>query len=169
VKFLSARSKGQSLLMRGDDMWIFLPSVERPVRITPIQRLLGNVSNGDLARLRYSIDYDAAVEGDAVVEGASCTVLDLRARRKGATYQRVRYFVRRDDGRPVQAEYFLTSGKAIKTATFGELRELGGRRMLTRVVIVDATRPSSRTTVDVVAITPRELPDKIFSPSRVGG
>ena len=56
VRFLSVRSKGQSLLMRGDDMWLFLPAVARPVRITPIQRLLGNVSNGDLARLRYSLD-----------------------------------------------------------------------------------------------------------------
>ncbi|MBA2260736.1 MAG: hypothetical protein H0W18_17755, partial [Acidobacteria bacterium] len=27
VKFLSVRSKGQSLLMRGDDMWFFLPAV----------------------------------------------------------------------------------------------------------------------------------------------
>ena len=34
VRFLSVRSKGQSLLMRGDDMWFFLPAVARPVRIT---------------------------------------------------------------------------------------------------------------------------------------
>ena len=111
VRFLSVRSKGQSLLMRGDDMWFFLPAVARPVRITPIQRLLGNVSNGDLARLRYAVDYDATIEGDADAGGVTCTVLDLRARRKGATYQRVRYFLRKSDARPVRAEYFLTSGK----------------------------------------------------------
>src|SRR5688572_23400927 len=27
VRFLSTRSKGQSLLMRGDDMWFYLPAV----------------------------------------------------------------------------------------------------------------------------------------------
>jgi outer membrane lipoprotein-sorting protein len=166
VRFLSVRSKGQSLLMRGDDMWFFLPAVARPVRITPIQRLLGNVSNGDLARLRYSIDYDASIEGEADAGGVRCTVLDLRARRKGATYQRVRYFVRKADARPVRAEYFLTSGKAIKTAVFSELKEMGGRPTLTRIEIVDAMRPESRTTVDFVSITPRALPDKLFSPGR---
>jgi outer membrane lipoprotein-sorting protein len=168
VRFLSVKSKGQSLLMRGDDMWIFLPAVARPVRITPIQRLLGNVSNGDLARLRYGVDYDASIEADADADGVRCTVLDLRARRKGATYQRVRYFVRKTDSRPVRAEYFLTSGKPIKTATFGELRDMGGRPTLTRIDVRDALRSSSRTTIEFTSVTPRALPDKLFSPSRAG-
>lgn len=169
VKFLSVRSKGQSLLMRGDDMWLFLPAVARPVRITPIQRLLGNVSNGDLARLRYSIDYEASIAGEEQADGAACTVLDLHAKRKGATYQRVRYTVRTSDGRPVRAEYFLTSGKAIKSASFGELRDMNGRPTVTRIQIDDAMRSDSKTTVDFLSLTPRALPDKLFSPVRAGG
>ena len=169
VRFLSVRSKGQSLLMRGDDMWLFLPAVARPVRITPIQRLLGNVSNGDLARLRYALDYDATIEGEAESAGVTCTVLELRARRRGATYQRVRYFVRKDDARPVRAEYFLTSGKAIKTAVFGGLREMGGRPTLTRIEIQDALHPASKTTIDFLRLAPRALPDKLFNPARAEG
>ena len=169
VKFLSTRSKGQALLMRGDDMWFFLPSVARPVRITPIQRLLGNVSNGDLARLRYALDYVATVEGVEKVDGVPAVVLDLRAKRKGATYQRVRYVVRKSDARPLHAEYFLTSGKPVKTARFGEPREMAGRTTLTRIDIQDAMRAASRTTIDILTIVPRELPDKIFSPIRAGG
>jgi outer membrane lipoprotein-sorting protein len=169
VRFLALTSKGQSLLMRGDDMWFFLPAVARPVRITPIQRLLGNVSNGDLARLRYGIDYDASIEGEEEADGVPCTVLDLRAKRKGATYQRVRYFVRKTDARPMRAEYFLTSGKPIKTARFGELRDMGGKPTLTRINIQDSTRPASRTTIDFISITRRALPDKLFSPGRAEG
>jgi outer membrane lipoprotein-sorting protein len=169
VKFLSVRSKGQSLLMRGDDMWFFLPAVARPVRITPIQRLLGNVSNGDLARLRYAADYDAAIAGTTEVDGVACTILELTARRKGATYQRIRYVLRTSDGRPTRADYFLTSGKAVKSATFGELKTLAGRQILTRLDIRDADRPASRTTIDTLGIESRDLPDKIFSPSRAGG
>lgn len=169
VKFLSVRSKGQALLMRGDDMWFFLPAVARPVRITPIQRLLGNVANGDLARLRYALDYTAAVEGHGSVEGTPATILDLRAKRRGATYQRVRYFVRQSDAQPLRAEYFLTSGKAVKSASFGEPRQMAGRTTLTRIVVRDAVRTSSRTTIEIMTIVPRELPDKMFSPVRAGG
>ena len=169
VRFLSVRSKGQSLLMRGDDMWFFLPAVARPVRITPIQRLLGNVSNGDIARLRLADDYSAAIEGPGDVEGQAATVLDLRAKRKGATYQRVRYFVRPSDGRPLRAEYFLTSGKPIKTATFENLREMAGKPTLTRVVIHDVARPVAKTTIDLITLVPKPLPDKLFSPARSEG
>jgi hypothetical protein len=169
VKFLSVRSKGQALLMRGDDMWFFLPAVARPVRITPIQRLMGTVSNGDLARLRYAVDYTATVEGQSSVDGTPATILDLRAKRRGATYQRVRYVVRQSDARPLQAEYFLTSGKAVKTASFGQPREMAGRVTLSRIDVRDTVRTSSRTTIEIITIEPRELPDKIFSPVRAGG
>ena len=169
VRFLSVRNKGQSLLMRGDDMWFFLPSVARPVRITPIQRLLGNVSNGDLARLRYALDYDATIEGESELDGQRCTILDLRAKRKGATYQRVRYFVARTDARPVQAEYFLTSGKPVKSARFEEPRDMGGKPILSRIVIRDTERPRSWTTIETLSISPRTLADKLFSPSRAEG
>lgn len=169
VRFLSVRSKGQSLLMRGDDMWLFLPAVARPVRITPIQRLMGNVSNGDLARLRYGTDYDATMDGEAVIDGEPCDVLELRARRKAATYQRVRYFVRKGDARPVRAEYFLTSGKPVKRATFSELRDMAGRPVLSRTVIEDAGRPGSKTTIDFMAITLKPIPDKTFDVTRAEG
>jgi outer membrane lipoprotein-sorting protein len=169
VRFLSVRSKGQSMLMRGDDMWLFLPAVARPVRITPIQRLMGNVSNGDLARLRYATDYDATLDGDAVVDGQECDVLDLRARRKAATYQRVRYFVRKSDARPIRADYFLTSGKPVKRAAFSELRQMAGRPILSRLVIEDAERPESKTTIDFVTITLKPLPDKLFNVMRSEG
>lgn len=169
VKFLDVRSKGQSMLMRGDDMWLFLPAVARPVRITPIQRLMGNVSNGDLARLRYSIDYTATIEGTETVDGRICDVLELTARRKAATYQRVRYVLAQADSRPVRAEYFLTSGKLIRRASFSEPREMGGRTILSRTAIEDVERPGTRTTIDFLSLGVRDIPDKVFSLSRTGG
>ncbi len=166
VKFLSPKSKGQSLLMRGDDLWFLLPSVARPVRITPIQRLLGNTSNGDLARLRYAVDYTATVAGEETIDGVACIVLDLIAKRKSATYQRVRYAVRKSDAMPVRAECFVGSGKHLKTAFFEAPRQFAGREVISRIRILDALRSTSTTVMEFTAFAPRELPDKIFSPVR---
>ncbi len=169
VRFLSTRNKGHALLMRGDDMWYFLPSASRPVRITPIQRLLGNASNGDLARLRYDIDYTPGMGGEDLVNGTRCTVLELTAKRKGATYQRIRYAVRSSDGQPVRAECFLASGKQVKTAFFSELKEMSGQNVLTRIVIFDQLKPAARTVMEFLSYTPRDLPDKLFNPIRADG
>lgn len=168
VRFLSAKNKGQTLLMRGDDMWYFLPSVSRPIRITPMQRLLGNASNGDVARVRYAIDYDPAVVGEETIAGTKCTILELRAKRKGATYQRMRYAVRQTDARPVRAEFFLESGKQTKTALFEEPRTEGGQTVMTRLVIYDHIKGGSKTIMEFSSFTPRELPDKLFNPARSG-
>ncbi len=168
VRFLSVKNKGQSLLMRGDDMWYFLPSVARPIRITPIQRLLGNASNGDVARVRYSIDYEPSIAGEETIDGTLCTVLELRAKRKGATYQRMRYAVRQSDAQPVRAEFFLGSGKQTKTAFFEAPRLEAGRTVMTRLVIHDHIRQRSKTVMQFSGFVPRELPDKLFNPARSG-
>jgi putative ABC transport system permease protein len=168
VRFLSAKNKGQTLLMRGDDMWYFLPSVARPIRITPIQRLLGNASNGDIARVRYSIDYEPAIAGEETIEGTRCTLLELRAKRKGATYQRMRYAVRQADAQPVRAEFFLASGKQTKTAFFQAPRTESGQTVMTRLVIYDHIKDRSKTIMQFSGFKPRDLPDKLFNPARSG-
>ena len=166
VRFLSVKNKGQALLMRGDDIWYVLPSLARPVRITPIQRLLGNASNGDVARVRYAIDYEPTIVGEETIDGARCTVLDLRAKRKGATYQRMRYAVRHDNAQPVRAEFFLALGKQTKTAFFQEPRMEAGHMIMTRLVIYDHIKERSKTVMLFSAFTPRDLPDKLFNPAR---
>jgi outer membrane lipoprotein-sorting protein len=169
VTFLSPKTKGQSLLMRGDDMWIYLPSVSRGVRITPIQRLLGNASNGDLARLRYAIDYTPSIAGEETVNDVPCIILDLQAARKSATYQRIKYAVRKSDSMPIKADFFLGSGRHIKTAFFDEPKTFDGRPTITRITIYDDLKTTSKTIMLFADFTPQRIDDKVFNPSRAEG
>jgi outer membrane lipoprotein-sorting protein len=165
VRFLSPQSKGQSLLMRGEDLWFYLPAVARPVRITPVQRLLGNTANGDLARLRYADDYSAVLATDAISD-PSIVGLDLRARRRSATYQHIRYRVRRHDGMPIEADFHLASGRLIKQAAFEAPRLFHGRTVISRIVITDPTNPASRTVMRFLDFQPQVIDDKVFNLAR---
>lgn len=168
VTFLSPKNKGQVLLMRGDDMWLYLPDVSRGVRITPMQRLVGNTSNGDLARLRYALDYSAAIAGEEDGNGTRCVVLDLTARRKSAAYQRVRYVIRKGDALPIKAEYFLESGRPLKTAFFEDVKVFAGRPIVSRLVIVDAIKRDSKTIMTFDRFTPQAIDDRVFNVTRAG-
>ncbi len=163
VEFLSPREKGRHLLMLGDDMWIYLPDTSRPVRITPLERLTGNASNGDVARTNYASDYDAVY----VREEDGCHVLELTARRKGATYRRILYWLR-PDGQPVKADYFLASGRQTKSATFDEYQQVNGRTVLRRMTIYDQIRKTSRSVMEYEGWAARDLPDRIFHQGRSG-
>lgn len=166
VEFMSPREKGRHLLMLGDDMWIYLPDTSRPVRITPLERLSGDASNGDVARTNYAADYAAEYVREEKVGKDDCYVLNLTAKRKGATYQRILYWIRVEDARPVRAEFYLTSGKHIKSATFDEYTQSGGRLLLRRLTLFDEIRHQSHSVLEYSDMAPRSLPDKLFYQGR---
>jgi hypothetical protein len=163
VKFLNVDVKGQYLLMLEDAMWIYMPNTRKPIRITPLQRLLGDASNGDVARTRWAGDYDAALKGEEQVDGVNCYILALTARREGATYNRADLWIRKVDARPVKAEIFLTSGKHYKTIFYDKFGEVHGKLLLTQMTIVDRLREESRTVMSFSNQTPRDIPEKYFN------
>ena len=166
VEFLSPREKGRHLLMLGDDMWIYLPDTSRPIRITPMERLAGNAANGDVARANWAADYDPVSVRSERVGGAECYVLDLTAKRKGATYRRVLLWLRVSDTRPVKADFFVASGRQLKSATYDSYQQVNGQTMLRRMTIYDRVRQNSRTVIDYLSFQPRALPDRIFHQGR---
>jgi outer membrane lipoprotein-sorting protein len=167
VEFLSPREKGRYLLMLGDDMWIYLPDTSRPVRITPLERLTGQASNGDVARTNYAYDYDAVYLRSEKVGETECHVLELTAKRNGSTYHRIEYWLRVEDARPVKAEFYLTSGKHTKSATFDAYSEEGGRTRLARMTIYDQIRKNSHSVMEYSGFEARELADNLFHQGRL--
>jgi len=166
VEFMSPRDKGRHLLMLGDDMWIYLPDTSPPIRITPLERLSGDASNGDVARTNYAVDYSPVYLRTEKQGSEQCFVLELKARRKGATYQRILYWLRVEDARPVRAEFFLTSGKHIKTATFDEYTPSAGKMLLRRLTLYDEIRHNSHSVLEYSGAAPQDLPDKLFYQGR---
>ena len=162
VKFVAPlRNVGRSLLAIDRDLWIYLPDAGKPVRIPLAQRLVGQVANGDLARVDYAGDYDATLLGRESVDGVACHVLDLKAKTKDVTYSAIKYWVAQADPRPVKAEFYAGTGTLLKTGTF-DLKEVAGRRLVTRVTFVDAIRRDRKSTLDFGDVTVRDLPDKYF-------
>src|ERR1700754_5026463 len=54
VLMQSPAEKGQKVLMLGDDFWLLMPGSQRPLRITPMQKLLGDASTGDIATMSWA-------------------------------------------------------------------------------------------------------------------
>ncbi len=163
VKFLNPRDKGRSLLMLEDDMWIYMPSTSRPIRITPMQRLTGNVSNGDVARTNYAGDYEPTLLREEAVDGKTCYVLELKAKRRGATYPKIQYWVSKFDYVPCKAEFFLTSGKNHKSAIYETFADFQGKRLLTRMTIYDRIRKDDRSVMEFLRYRPQDIPGKYFN------
>ncbi len=165
VEFTSpATEKGKFLLMLRDAMWIYMPSASRPIRISPLQRLMGQASNGDVARTAFTVDYIA----QSVADDENAYVIDLLARDPAIAYSRIRLWVDRQTYEPQRADFYVISGKLIKRAFYRDFGELNGRRVITAVEIEDLLRPGYRTVMRYDNLAKRENPDRMFTKDALG-
>jgi outer membrane lipoprotein-sorting protein len=158
-----AVDRGQAMLMRGRDLWIFLPSVSQPVRLSLSQRLTGQVANGDLARANFAGDYNPKVLRTETIDGESYHVLELSAVDRGVTYSRVLYWVKQSNGYPHKAEFYSVSDRLLKTCKYETFKPLGGRVRPTRLVMQDALKAGDESVLEYSDMQPRDLPDKMFT------
>lgn len=157
------RMQGRKLLMRGDNLWLFLPNLKRPSRVGLEQRLTGEVANGDVARTRFSADYTPKLVGTKPVDGKSNYVLDLRAKRKATTYRRVVLYVDVKDLLPTRAEFFAISGKRLKASRYSDFKEVLGAKRASHVEIEDALRPEKKSILNYSDYTREEIDDSVFT------
>lgn len=123
VLMRSPAEQGQKVLMLGEDFWLLMPGSQRPLRITPSQKLLGDASTGDIATLSWAEDYQGTRVGDepcdAGADGpADCVHLSLSAQRKGLSYQRIELWLGKQRHEPVRADLYVQSEKLAKQARF---------------------------------------------------
>jgi hypothetical protein len=163
VLFRSPGEAGQKMLMVGDDFWLLMPGSARPIRITALQKLLGDASTGDIASMSWAGDYSGSVMRETEMDGVACLELELAARRKSLSYQRIVLYVAKGDSRPVHADLFAASNRKLKQATF-EVGMRDGRPGVTRMTLQDEVQTGRRTVVTMLSITPRKFGDELFNP-----
>ena len=158
-----ALDRGQALLMRGKDLWLFLPTVSQPVRLSLSQRLTGQVANGDLARANFAGDYAATLTGSESIDGQSYHVLELKAADRSVTYNRVLYWVNKSNYRPLKAEFYAVSGKLLKTCLYQNFKDAAGKVRPTTLVMQDAVTSAARSVLQYGNFQLRDLPEKYFN------
>jgi outer membrane lipoprotein-sorting protein len=151
--------KGKSMLMRDHEMFVFLPNVSQPVRISLQQRLFGAVSVGDVARADFAGDYEPTL--NRVEKGAY--VLDLKAKSDDMTYSRIRYWVRKSDYHPLKAEFYTASGVLLKHCAYEGYKQLAERVRPSKIVVTDALVKGQVSTIEISRMELATLQDKLFT------
>jgi hypothetical protein len=122
--FLSpASEKGRATLRLGDNMWLYIPNVGKPVRITSLQSVVGGVfNNADIMRLDYNVEYDV----QKIDEEKSEYVLDLKAKTAAVAYDKLKMWVDKKTIVPTKVECYAATGLLIKTLYFKERKSFEG-------------------------------------------
>jgi hypothetical protein len=142
------------------DMWIYLPSVSKPVRVSLQQRLIGDVAYGDLARADFSGDYTPKI---AASKPAFWELL-LSAKNERVTYGSVRLWVDRATYRPIRAAFYAASGRLLKVGSYESYRRLAGADRPSRLVFTDAVLKGHSSTITYLRMDQEaSFPEKLFT------
>ena len=154
--------KGKVTLRLGENMWLSLPQMEQPLRVTSVHSapVGGIFNNWDLMRLDLSAEYDVQGREELELEH----VLELKAKTTWVPYDRLRLWVDKERLLPVRLEAYAVSGLHMKTLHFKSVKDFGGGIVRPSVLETDSPLQRGYRSVMVFAeIKAREFKDEIFT------
>jgi outer membrane lipoprotein-sorting protein len=156
-----ASEKGRATLRLGENMWLYIPNVAKPVRITSLQSVVGGVfNNSDILQLDYSEEYDV----ESIEEKDESYLLNLKAKNNTVAYDRLRMTVDKKALVPTQIQCIAASGMLIKTLYFKEIKDFGGGIVRPAVLETDSPLYKGYRSILILArIKKREIPDEVFT------
>ena len=160
--FLSpASEKGRATLRLGDNMWLYIPSVGKPLRITSLQSVVGGVfNNSDILRLDYRAEYDAVI----LEETADTYILNCKAKTSSVAYDGLKMVVDKKAMVPVTIECYAASGMLIKTLYYKKIKEFGDDLIRPSVLETDSPLYKGYKSVMLYAkINKKKLADEVFT------
>ena len=160
--FLSPSSdKGRSTLRQGDNMWLYIPNVGKPMRITSLQSVTGGVfNNADIMRLDYAVEYDVK----SVEDKGGTYLLDLKAKTGEVAYDRLVMTVDKKLTLPTQIVAYAASGMLMKTLYFKDIKDFGDG--IKRPATIETDSPLYKGYKSVMlysGLKKKDFPDEVFT------
>lgn len=152
------RDAGTSTLKVGNDLWNYLPRVDRTIRLPA--SLMGaswmgsDFTNDDLVKeSRIIDDYDIATSFTGRRDGALVWEFTLTPKPDAAVvWGRIVEQIRQDDLMPIWARYYDDRDSLVRTMTFTDYRQMGGRLVPATMVVHPAGKAGQQTTLRYSAL-----------------
>ena len=156
-----ASDKGRSTLRLGDNMWLYIPNVGKPIRITSLQSVIGGIfNNADILSLDYSAEYDV----QKVEEPENEYLLYLKAKTKTVASDRLKMWVDKDKKLPKKIECLTEASMLIKTLYFKNIKNFEGGIVRPSVLETDSPLYKGYKSVMLFAsIKQRDFKDEVFT------
>lgn len=156
-----ASDKGRSTLRVGDNMWLYIPNVGKPVRITSLQSVIGGVfNNADILNLDYSAEYDV----EKIEEKDQDYLLHLKAKNKTVAYDRLKLWADKSKPLPTKIECLTEASMLIKTLYFKEIKDFGEDIVRPSVIETDSPLYKDYKSIMIFAnIKKKDFKDEIFT------
>jgi len=153
--------RDRATLRLGENMWLYIPNVGKPVRIASLQSVIGGIfNNADILRLDYASEYNV----ESMTEDADSYQLALKAKTDDVAYDRLKMKVDKKTVLPTVIECYAASGMLIKTLTYKDVKDFG--KGIKRPATLETDSPLYKGYKSLMLygqIRARTMPDEVFT------
>lgn len=152
-----ARDKGQAFLKRDNEMWNWQPSIDRVVKLPPsmmLQSWMGSdFTNDDLVKESSIVnDYTHSLDQDSVINGQSVYKIILTPKPNApVVWGKVVCYIEKKELNQLLVKYFDEDNYLVNTMVLSEIKEMGGRRLPSKLEMIPADNPRQRTIIEYVS------------------
>ncbi len=146
-----AKEKGQVFLKRQSEMWNWVPTIERMIKIPPsmmMQSWMGSdFTNDDLVRESSLVeDYNQKLIGEETIEGYDCYKAELIPKDDApVVWGKLIMWVSKKDYLWLKAEYYDEDGNLVNTEILSDVKKMDDRLMPTRLEMIPADEEGNKT------------------------
>ncbi|WP_101960362.1 outer membrane lipoprotein-sorting protein [Vibrio harveyi] len=146
-----AKDKGSASLKRQREMWNWVPSIERVIKIAPSmlsQSWMGSdFTNDDLInQSSIVVDYQHQLKGEDVFDGEKVWVIDAVAKPDApVVWSKVTLWISKSTYLQRKVEFYDEFDERVSVMTTYDVKELGGRKLATRMEMQPLDKPENKT------------------------
>jgi hypothetical protein len=142
-------------------MWLYIPNVGKPIRITSLQSVVGGVfNNADILQLDYTAEYNV----ESVDETGGEYLLYLKAKTRTVAYDRLKIWADRKSVLPTRIECLTEANMLIKTLYFKDVKSFGGGISRPAVIETDSPLYKGYKSVMIFAgVKKKDFKDEVFT------
>lgn len=160
VESLGGVRKGQRVLLTSQGYWLFMQGISKPVRLTRLQRMLGQASFGDIGNLRFAEDYK--ITNWKVGETGQLKV-QLVAIDPSRFVEDVSLLIDPEAAIPLRAEFMYPSGKVFKLLEFSPPNFRDGLTMIRTMRFIAPDDPNRFTKLEYSDLQPHDFANDYFT------
>ncbi len=146
-----ARDRGTTFLKRGNEVWNWVPAVERVIKLPPsmmMQSWMGSdFTNDDLVRESSIVnDYTHELAGTETINGYECWKVELTPKPEAAVvWGKVTMWVARETPMQMKIEFYDEDMNLVNEMNASEVKNLGGRKFTTRWEMIPQDKEGHKT------------------------
>ncbi|RPH37262.1 outer membrane lipoprotein-sorting protein [bacterium] len=149
-----ARDRGSVTLKRKNEVWNWLPSVQRVIKIPPsmmLQSWMGSdFTNDDLVRQSSIVDdYTQTIAGEDTMAGRTCWKIELTPKPEaGVVWGKLHMWISQTGYLELRTDFYDEDGTLIKKFTGSDIRTFDGRSIASHWEMVPVQEPGKMTVLD---------------------